>query len=104
MNWMASKWLRCIFQLPEMSGLRPAGAPPLSVPRSAIRARPFPGVGGVAQGLEAGQVAELEELEAGAPARRDVIDLVGQAEAGQRGGGVATPHDGEGVGGRHGFG
>src|SRR3954468_5524584 len=103
MNWMASKWLRCIFQLPEMSGLRPAGAPPLSVPRSAIPARPPPGVGGGAPGLEAGRVAELEELGAGAPAGRDVVDLVGQAEAGQRGRGVTAPYDGEGVRGRHGF-
>src|SRR3954454_11349049 len=102
MNWMASKWLRCIFQLPEMTGLRPAGAPPLSVPRSAIGARPPPGVGGVAQGLEAGQVAELEELQAGPPTGRDVVDLAGQAEPRQRGGGVPAPHDGEGVRGRHG--
>jgi hypothetical protein len=72
---VASKWLRFIFQLPLMSGLRGVG----HVARPAIAAGP-PGR----------QVALLEQLERGAPAGGDVVDLAGQAELGQRRGAVAA--------------
>ena len=60
---VASKWLRFIFQLPLMSGFGGAS-----------------GIGCSSQGLEAGQVAELEQLERGTTTGRDVVDVVLQAE------------------------
>src|SRR5262245_34475659 len=77
--WIASKWLRCIFQLPEMSGRRD----------SAIALRTLP------KGGEAGEVAELEQLEGRAAARGDVVDVVDEAELRQRGRRVTASHDGE---------
>ena len=68
---VASKWLRFIFQLPEMSGLRS-------------------GIRGSSEGLQAGEVAVLEQLERGTATGGDVIDLVGDAELVGGSGGVAT--------------
>ena len=63
---MASRWVRFIFQLPEMSGRRGGRRHALD---------PFP------QGRQAGQVAVLEKLERRPAAGRDVVDPVGQPEA-----------------------
>ena len=63
---MASKWLWFIFQLPEMSGLTHCGA--------SLRSR----------ACEAGEVAELEQLERGTATGGDVVDLVVEAELGER--------------------
>src|SRR6476620_131189 len=81
---MASKWLWCIFQLPLMSGFR------------AVLAASGMGVARRAEGLEAGQVAELEELAAGAAAGRHVVDVRGELARCQRAGAVAAADDGEG--------
>ena len=62
--WIASKWLRFIFQLPLMSGLR-----------AEVRS----GIGCSSQRLEAGQVALLEQLERRSPAGRHVVDLARRA-------------------------
>src|SRR5436190_1379438 len=61
--WMASKWLWCIFQLPEISGLRP-------------------GIRGLPQRGQAGQVALLDELQRGPTAGGHMVDLVVGAEGG----------------------
>src|SRR4051794_31259681 len=76
---VASKWLRFIFQLPEMSGLR-----------SGIRCS--------SEGLQAGEVAVLEQLERRTPAGGDVIDAVGDAELVGRRGGVPAADDREAAG------
>src|SRR5687767_9967104 len=80
---MASKWLWCIFQLPLMSG---------------FRVWLLVGIGCLPQGLEAGEVALLDELEAGAAAGGDVVDVVVEAELGEGAGAVAAAHHGEALG------
>src|SRR3954451_8523012 len=81
--WMASKWLRFIFQLPEINGLR---------------------IWRPAQRLEPRKVTELEQFERRPASRRDVVDLVIQAELGERSRAVATPDDGERLRVRHSLG
>src|SRR5689334_7964901 len=116
---MASKWLRFIFQLPLISGLRVvATVVVLSSSsnvgwRDRVRSRPTGaataqggvclrrrsgGVGCAAQGLEAGQVAQLEQLQRGTATGRDVIDLAGQTELLDRRRAVTATDDGEGLG------
>src|SRR6478735_9040352 len=79
--WIASKWLRFIFQLPEMIGLR------LSL-----------GIGCLAQGCQSGEVAELEQFETGATTGRHVVDVVVETELGQCRRRVAATDDGERLG------
>src|SRR3954468_2424409 len=79
---MASKWLWCIFQLPLMSGF-------LGLVAS-------PGIGRSSECGQAGEVAVLDELEAGAAAGGHVVDVVVEAELGERAGAVAAADDGEG--------
>src|SRR3954447_16705647 len=76
-TWIASKWLWCIFQLPEMSGFLLGG----------IRRLP--------QSFEARQVALLEQLERRAAARRHVVDLAIELELLGRRRAVAAADDGE---------
>ena len=57
-----------------------------------------PSSGRCPQGLQAGQVAQLQQLERRAAAGGHPVDVAGQAELGQRGGRVAAADDGE----RHG--
>src|SRR5438093_897749 len=83
--WMASKWLWCIFQLPEISGLRP-------------------GIRGLPQRGEPGEVALLDELQRGAAAGGHVVDLVVEAELLEGAGAVAPAHDGEPLAVGHGLG
>ena len=76
---MASRWLRFIFQLPAISGVRA-----MVTSSSAVRA---------------GQLLALEELEAGAAPGGDVAErLLVEAELAHRGGRVAAADDGEAVG------
>src|SRR5688572_28831691 len=63
--WIASKWLRCIFQLPEISGRRRSGT-------------------ALPQGLQAGQVAELEQFKRSSSAGGDVVHLIVERELGER--------------------
>src|SRR5688500_14369772 len=100
---MASKWLWCIFQLPLISGFLAGLALTVSRPRS-IGSVASSGVHRAAERGQAGQVALLDELEAGAATGRDVVDVVVVAELLQRGGAVATAHDGERLGVGHGLG
>src|SRR3954453_6767729 len=81
--WMASKGLRFIFQLPEINGLR---------------------IWCPAQRHEPRKVAVLEQFEGRSASRRHVVDLVVQAELGERGCAVATADDGERLRVRHGLG
>src|SRR3954471_2037040 len=76
--WIASKWLLCIFQLAEMIGRRPS---PWVCSSGSFR-----GIRCSSQCGQAGEVAELEELQRGAAAGRDVVDLVVQPELRERGG------------------
>ena len=84
--WIASKWLWCIFQLPEISGRR-VGQPS--------------DVAAFAQCREARQVAELQQLQRRAATGRHVVDVVVEAELGQRRRRVAAADDGERLGGGH---
>src|SRR5579859_5050427 len=74
---MASRWVWCIFQLPEISGLRASAMP------------------AVPEGLEPRQVTLLEVLERRPPAGREVVDPVSQAEGGQGAGTVPSADHGE---------
>ena len=76
--WIASKWLRFIFQLPEMSGRR-------------VMAFGLPS----RRACQPGEIAVLEELEGGAAAGGDVVDLVVEPELGERRRGVAAADHGE---------
>src|SRR3954468_19290974 len=78
---MASKWLWCIFQLPLMSGF-------LGLVAS-------PGIGRSSECGQAGEVAVLDELEAGAAAGGHVVDLVVEAGLGQRAGAASAADDAE---------
>src|ERR1700678_245229 len=78
---MASRWVWFIFQLPLMSGLR-----------STTARRSLP------QGNQPGEVPLLDELEGGAPAGREMVDLVVQAEQLEGACAVTTTDDGEALG------
>src|SRR4051794_24503391 len=95
-NWMATKWSWCIFQLAAMMGVRSVMtglAPRASAADGAVRCGGSRGAGGgLAQCLETRQVALLDELERGSPTRAHVVDLVREPELGGRGGAVATAH------------
>src|SRR3954468_17978482 len=74
---MASKWLRFIFQLPEINGLR---------------------IGCPAQSLEAREIPVLEQFEGSPSTGRHVVDLVVEPELGEGCGAVATADDSERLG------
>ena len=71
-NSPASAAVLCIFQLAATSGSR----------------------SGIVEGLHAGELAPLHQLERGAAPRGEPVDLIGEAEVGQGRGGVATPDHG----------
>src|SRR4051812_46875536 len=77
-TWMASRWVWCIFQFPEMRGF-------LSTT----------GVGCLSQGLDAREVALLDVLERGAAAGGHVVDLPVEAELLEGRCAVAAAHDRE---------
>src|SRR3954467_4326491 len=83
-NWIATKWSWCIFQLAAMIGLRSVMGSFLGGPRR-----------GRAQGLQAGQVPLLDELERRTAAGAHVVDLVGQTELANGGRAVAAADDRE---------
>src|SRR3954453_6998669 len=73
---MASRCVWCIFQLPEIKGLRS-------------------GIAGLSERFEAGEITLLDELERSAAAGRDVVDVAVEAELLQRAGAVTTADNGE---------
>ena len=82
MNWIATKWSWCIFQLAAMIGLRSVGHQLRSVPSGRRRC--------VAESVEAGEIALLDELERRAAAGAHVVDAVGEPELADRRGAVAA--------------
>src|ERR671911_1480408 len=78
---MASKWLRFIFQFPDMSDVR------VSV-----------GIRRLTQSSQPGKVAELEQFEAGASTGGHMVDVVVELELCERSSGVAAADDGERLG------
>ena len=79
---MASKWLRFIFQLPAISGLRDTGSP---IVAQAVSRTSMPG-----------SVFALKVFQRRAAAGGNVREaVVGQAQLAHRGGGVAAADDAE---------
>src|SRR5215207_9717944 len=86
-NWIASKWLWFIFQFPEMSGRRPDGTAERMGSAMCVRSLP--------QSVEAGEVAELQQLERRAATGADVVDLVVEPELRECCRGISPAHDRE---------
>src|SRR4051794_36955926 len=94
-NWIAVKWSWCIFQFAAMIGLRSVMTRPSPCRRVRCVMRSVVAGRGLAQRLQAGEVALLDELERRAAAGAHVVDGAVEPELADRGGAVAAPDDRE---------
>src|SRR6478609_4783161 len=94
-NWIATKWSWCIFQFAAMIGLRSVMTRPSRVSTVRCVVRSVRTGRGIAQRLQAGEVALLDELERRAAAGAHVVDGAVEPELADRRGAVAAPDDRE---------
>src|SRR6266536_2294410 len=97
-SWTASRWFLCIFQLPAISGRRATGSAPWRHEWMVLAGMLLARIRGPGQHADAGQRPALEQLEAGATAGGQVVDLLREAELGEGGGRVAAADHRVGVG------